>query len=252
MRTDLEAVAVDLASDLIGKASAGLTRATAARTPLDEVAAARRLLSRFQRAMVHIAEQPHAVLRVSADRGAAAPRRLDGAAIKRLLIRGLDPRLLPTTGSARLVGQRLRPSPDVPEHRQMLGTLRAVVSRLAEGERRAEAEIAELQADRLWRERPDDGPGTSLYDRLDRPRIQRLRAIAKESAVLRRQAHSLTDTPLLAGLIPQRGLRPSLVSRHVAPYRLAWRAMCAWYAAGRVQVDSGEQVRRKDTARMYE
>jgi hypothetical protein len=134
----------------------------------------------------------------------------------------------------------------------MLGTLRAVVSTLAEGERRAEAEIAELEADRLWRERPDDTPGTSLYDRLDRPRIQRLRAIAKESAVLRRQAHRLADTPVLAGLTPQRGLRSSLVSRHVAPYRLAWRAMCAWNAAGRVQVDGGEQMRRKDTARMYE
>jgi hypothetical protein len=252
MRNDLEAVAVDLASDLIGKASAGLTRATAARTPLDEVAAARRLLNRFQHAMVRIAEQPHTVLRTSPERLAAAPRRLDGAAIKRLLIRGIDARRRPTTGSARLVGQRLRPSPDVPEHRQMLGTLRAVVSKLADGERRAKAEIAELEADRLWRERPDDRPGTSLYDRLDFPRIQRLRSIARESAVLRRQAYGLADTPLLAGLTPQRGLHPSMVSRHVAPYRLAFRAMCSWNAAGRVQVDGGGQVQRKDTARMYE
>jgi len=134
----------------------------------------------------------------------------------------------------------------------MLGTLQAVVSGLAEGENRALAEIRELEADRFWRERRDDTPGTSLYERLDRPRIQRLRAIGKESAALRRQAQALASTSTLAGLSPQRDLQASLVSRHLAPYRLAWRAMCAWHAAGRMQVDIGEQVRRKDTARMYE
>jgi len=253
MRADLEAVAVELASDLIGKATAGRSHAIAARSPLDEVAAARRLLSRFQRAHARIAEQPHTVLRASRERVATPVRRLDGATIKRLLARGLDPRRRPTDAAARQIGLRLRPSFDVPEHRQMLGTLRAVARRLADGEERAEAEIAELESDRLWRERQDDTPGTSLYDRMDRPRVQRLRAIGKESAALRRQAQELASSPILAELSPQQDLHQSLVSRHLAPYRLAWRAMCAWNAAGRVQVDSGEQIiRRKDTARMYE
>jgi hypothetical protein len=252
MQGDLEAVAVELASDLVGKASAGLQRARLARTPLDEVAAARRFVIRFQRAISRIAEQPHIVLRATRDRLVATPRRLDGPTIKRLVLRGFDPRRRPTKTSARLRDQRPRPSFDVAEHRQMLGTLRAVMQRLSDGERRVASEIAELEADRLWRERPDDTPGTSLYDRLDRPRIQRLRAIAKECAILRRHAQNLADNPILASLSPQAGLKPSQVTRHVAPYRLAWRAMCAWNVIGRVQVDSGEQVRRKDTARMYE
>jgi hypothetical protein len=252
MRADLEAVAVDLADDLIGKATAGRSRAVAARTPLDEVVAARRLLGRFQRAMVRIAEQPHAVLRASQERTAVPVRRLDGNAIKQLLVRGIDPRRRATNAFTRLVEQRMRPNVDVPEHRQMVGVLEHVAHSLTEGENRAAAEISELQADRLWRERQDDVPGTSLYDRLDRPRIQRLQAIGEESTALRRQARNLINGPILAGLPPQRDLIRSLVSRHVTPYRLAWRAMCAWNAAGRVQVDSGEQLRRKDTARMYE
>lgn len=252
MRADLEAVAVDLASDLIGKAAAGRARAVAARTPLDEVVAARRLINRFHRAMDRIAEQPHSVLRPSAERVTTPIRRLDGATIKKLLVRGFDPRRPPTSSSTRQVGHRLRPTLNVPEHRQMLGTLRAVARSLAEGENRAAAEIRELEADRLWRERRDETPGTSLYERLDRPRIQRLRAIRKESATLRRQAQALANTPIFAGLSPQRELHLSLVSRHLAPYRLAWRAMCAWNSAGSAQVDTGEQVRRKDTARMYE
>jgi Domain of unknown function (DUF2357) len=166
MRADLEAVAVDLASDLVGKATAGLARATAGRTPLDEVAAARRLLNRFQQAMVRIAEQPHAVLRASPEPVAAAPRRLDGATIKQLVGRGLDPRRRQVSASARLVRMRPRLSIDVPEHRQMLGTLRAVVRSLTAGSSRAKGEIEELEADRMWRERPDDPPDTSLYDRL--------------------------------------------------------------------------------------
>jgi hypothetical protein len=252
MRADLEAVAVDLASDLIGKAAAGRSRAVAARTPLDEVVAARRLISRFHRAMVRIAEQPHSVLRPSPESVTTPIRRLDGATIKKLLVRGLDPRRSSTSASTRQVGHRVRPSLNVPEHRQMLGTLRAVVRSLSEGENRAAAEIRELEADRLWRGRSDDTPGTSLYERLDRPRIQKLRAIQKESATLRQQAQGLASIPILAGLSPQRELHLSLVSRHLAPYRLAWRAMCVWNAAGRAQVDTGKQLRRKDTARMYE
>jgi len=252
MRADLEAVAVDLASDLVGKASAGLERAVLARSPLDEVNAARRLLNRLQRVLVRIAEQPHAVLRASPEKVAKTPRRLDGPTIKRMLMRGLDPRRHPTMASSRFVSQRLEPSFDVLEHRQILGALRAVASRLGEGARRAEAEIMELEADRSWRQRPDDAPGTSLYDRFDRPRIQRLGTIAKESALLQSQAQKLAECPLLSGITPQRSLRPSLVSRHVPPYWLAWRAITAWNALGRVQVDGGEQVRRKDTARMYE
>jgi hypothetical protein len=130
--------------------------------------------------------------------------------------------------------------------------LEDVAQSLKEGENRAAAEILELEADRLWRERQDDIPGTSLYDRLDLPRIQRLKAIGKESATLRREAQSLVSTPIFAGLSPQRDLHRSAVSRHVASYRLAWRAMRAWNAAGRVRVDSGEQLRQKGTARMHE
>jgi hypothetical protein len=223
-----------------------------ARSPLDEVIAARRLLNRLQRAVVHITEQPHTVLRASHERVAKAPRRLDGSAIKRLLARGVDPRRRPTMSSSRLVSQRLELTFDVPEHRQILGALRLVALRLAEGARRAEAKIMELEADRAWRQRPEDAPGTSLYDRLDRPRIRRLSAIVRESALLQRQAQKLADVPMLLGMTPQRDLRPSLVSRNVQSYRLAWRSIVAWNALGRVQVDSGSQVRRKDTARMYE
>jgi hypothetical protein len=43
----------------------------------------------------------------------------------------------------------------------------------------------------------------------------------------------------------------TLVSRYIVAYRLALRAIRAWNGAGRVQVEGGEQARRKDTARMY-
>lgn len=251
MRGDLEAVAVDLASDLVGKATAGLAHAMAGRTPLDELVAARKLLSRFERAMVRIVEQPHAVLRTSPELVCAPPRRLDGTTIKQLLDRGVNPRRVGST-SARFVRMRPRPSVDVPEHRQMLGTLHAVARALTGGISRAQAEIEELEGDRMWRERPGDAPGTSLYGRFDLPRIQRLRRIIQESKALHRRALSLADNELFAGLLPEQRIRPSLVSRHLAPYRTVWRAICAWSAAGRVQVDSGVQVSRKDTARMYE
>ncbi len=46
-------------------------------------------------------------------------------------------------------------------------------------------------------------------------------------------------------------LRTSLVSRYIVAYRLVLRAIRGWNGAGRVQVEGGEQARRKDTARMY-
>lgn len=252
MRGDLEAVAIDLASDLIGRATAGLARVTGPRTPIDEMVAARRLLRRLDYALQRINEQPHTVLRASAEKSVRKPRRLDGATIRKLLSRGLDPRRRPTSSAARIVEQRPRASVDVPEHREMLAALCAVTKRLRDGERRAAAEIVELETDRSWREKPDDLPGTSLYDRLDRPRIQRLRAIAKETRALRREANRLSNAPVLAGLSPDYRLQRSLVFRYVPSYGLAWRAMCAWSTVGRVQIENGTQARRKDTARMYE
>jgi putative SOS response-associated peptidase YedK len=112
---------------------------------------------------------------------------------------------------------------------------------------RALASASEARG-RQW----DDAPSTSLYERLDRPRIRRLSAITRESVLLRCQAQKLAGLPLLMGVAPQRDIRPSLVSRNVSSYRLAWRSIVAWNALGRVQVESGSQVRRKDTARMYE
>src|SRR5207302_2100066 len=140
------------------------------------------------------------------------PRRVNSKALRRFLMRGVDPRHRATDQSSRIIGRRLRPSADVPEHRQILCALRTVVDRLAEGEMHARREIADLEADRAWRERPSDLPGTSLYERFDRPRIDRLKAIAASSAKLRRKAADLAGVPVLAGLNPQAGIRASLVT----------------------------------------
>ncbi len=117
------------------------------------MAAARRLLNRFQHAMVRIAEQPHTcsshfsrkVGRGSAAGWTAPPS--GGSLIRRSMPRRTASHWVGAVGQA-----AVQPSLDIPEHRQMLGTLRAAVSKLADGERRAKAEIAELEADRLWQE----------------------------------------------------------------------------------------------------
>ena len=252
MQADLTVLSVDLANDLIGKASAGLIRAKASRSALAEHAAARRLILRLERALEQIVEQPHAVLRASEERISSAPRRLDGKSIKRLIGRGLNPRMLPTKGAARIVTLRVKPSFDVQEHRQILGSLHAAISSLSEGKKHAEVEISELRDDRAWRMRSTDLPGSSLYERFDQPRIDRLRHLIVESAVLKRQAINMINLPIFRGIQPLEQLRPTLVSRHIPPYRLAWRSIRSWQAAGEMQVEIGEKVRRKDTSRLYE
>ena len=253
MRADLEAVAVDLVNDLVGKASAGLAKAIKARTALDHLVAARRLLARMDRALSAIEHQPHAVLRTTPDRSATPPRRLDNATLRGWLARGVDPRHRTTDAGARIVGRRPMPSTDVSEHREILGTIRAAARALIEGERRAKNEIAEITADRTWRQRSNDLPGASLYERFDQPRIDRLRQVLTDSAGLRKLAARLQRAPALIGLQGKEGgPTASLIYRHLPPYQLAFRAMLAWQTAGRVQVDVGDQIRRKDTDRMYE
>ncbi len=253
MRADLEVVAADLANDLVGRASAGLGRPSRVRTPLDDLVAARRLVVRMRAAMEAIERQPHSVLRRAAERERATPRRLDGAALQRLLARGVDPRRRATEASGRIPTQRLVPSLDITEHRRIAATLRQATRRLNTGEARARAEVAEIEAERPWRERPGDAPGTTLYDRFDQPRIERLNVLREESAQLRRIAGRLLALPVLAGMQDdQRPLRASYVFRQIPAYRKAWRAMQAWQHGARAQVDVGDEIRRKDTDRMYE
>ncbi len=252
MRADLEAVAVDLANDLVGKAKAGAAKAIRARTPLDDLAAARQLMVRLDRATSEIGQQPYTVLKSTTERAKRPPRRLDAVTLKKLLARGIDPRRCPTSMSGLVAERRPITSTDVREHREIVGTLRAASRTLVDGEWRARIEIGEIEADRPWRERPLDAPGTSLYERLDYPRVQRLRQFLGESTNLRKWAARIINLPVLYGLRPEMKPQATQVSRHCPPYRLAFRAILAWRLAGRVQIDVGNLIRRKDTDRMYE
>ena len=252
MRADLESVAMDLANDLVGKASAGVARAMRVRSPLDDLAAARRLLVCLDRAVEAIGRQPHSELRAETGSTARAPRRLNAATLRQLLQRGVDPRRYPTHQSALVKGRQVVATTDIAEHRAILGTLQAAVRTLRDGERRAHSEIVEINADRRWRERPGDLPGASLFDRFDAPRIRRLQALLAQSAALRGWAETITQAPVLVGLRAEPAMRPSPITRYRPAYGLALRACQEWRADGRVQIDVGEMVRRKDTNRMYE
>ena len=120
------------------------------------------------------------------------------------------------------------------------------------GEKRALTEIEEVLADKPWRERHDDLPGTSLFERFDYPRIQRLRELLRESVRLRKWASRIASAPVFAGLRPDGHLQASSITRFRPPYSLALRAALAWRMEGRVQIDTGALIRVKDTDRMYE
>lgn len=253
MRADLVAVAADLASDLIGRATHGKRAGPGARGTIDELRAAGRAVPRLRAALAAISEQPHAVL---SRRGAGAPvspRPWDARAIAHLARAGRDPRRGGSQGrAARVPDTKPRPNLDVPEHRALAACLEDIARAMSICAGKARAEIASLQADRVWRDVSFEEGRRTLYEAQDAPRIQRLRAAEADADTIAEQARRLRRAPPLGSAGARGGGEATPVFANVPAYAAARRAVLRWRAEGGFAIDEGGDARRKASARMYE
>lgn len=252
MQAALEAAAPGLASDLIGHSSAGLRAVRGARTTLDEVQAAKAAIRQLRRALA-LVDQPLAVLKSAAASGHRPLGRLDGASVKALVRQGVDPRRRIGDKAPRGPARRIEASLDVEEHRQIASALLSARQALAKGIERAQTEAAEITADRPWRDRVFKPGEATLYERLDKPRLEKLEAAVDTGTALRLQARSLLGGAILSGAGRTTApLAPTSAFERLPAYRLAYKAMTEWLMDGQVLVEAGASMRLKPTNRMYE
>jgi hypothetical protein len=177
--------------------------------------------------------------------------RLGARAVARLAAQGIDPRRPGTPRPFSAYRERFAESWHTPDHRMLLGMLRFLEHRVAECADDVRGHIAGIESDRPQRDRPA-GPGPSLYESEDLPRVRRLQEALTRSQRLRERIRLAQHIRPLRGLQPLYYFPSTPVFEHVAPYHRIRYEFRRYLHSSLVLVDDrfGEGV--KSTSRMYE
>ncbi len=176
---------------------------------------------------------------------------LNATTASRLATRGFDPRRRGGARSVTILGEALTPTKDTVEHRVIVWFLRLLAQRVRRCIESAQEQIALIEADRELRDtRLDDGP--TLYEEVDLPKIERLRACISQGRELGTQIRRAERSPLFRDVGPQEGATDTPVFQHVEPYYRFGLLMRRYVAESLVILEAGEGERLKATSRLYE
>lgn len=184
-------------------------------------------------------------------RAVAGPGSLGAVGLRQLLAKGIDPRSPMAVWPIAVSQEVLVESAKTEEHRVILGFLRFLRARVARCAESAKAQIAALEAQRVDRDIAVE-PGPTLYESMDRPRIERLREADEAARRLELAILRAEQVPFLRGIGPKAALPHGPVFGHVAPYRAFAQAMQNYLRSSMLWIDDRPSERIKSTSRMFE
>lgn len=111
--------------------------------------------------------------------------------------------------------------------------------------------IGAIEAEREFRDR-SLGTGPTLYESVDRPRIDRLRAAADKAARLEEDLSRAERLPVVVGLRPVFQLPETPVFDNVRPYHEFQVQMKRYLRSSLLFLDEGFEERIKSTSRLFE
>lgn len=262
MFRDLFSIAAGLVFDLVSKSSAALALAGHRVNPLhaDAGASANQLELRrleiawreLSQALAEIERTPvYALHRSRRPVNCWGGERLQESDYRSLATQAIDPRVRGHRRPFRLSVAVPEESFATLEHARIAGLMRLLADRA-----RACAAGAFLQRNRLLSDRGVRdlamGEGPSLFQSVDRPRLERLDEAERRAHALERAIQSVLQRPFLRASVPALGSLRSPVFDNVRPYR-RFRAAAERFVRGAlVLVDDGDAEQMKSTARMYE
>jgi hypothetical protein len=177
--------------------------------------------------------------------------RLGARAVARLAAQGIDPRRAGTPRPFSAYRERFAESTHTPDHQMLLGMLRFLEHRVVECAGDVRGHIAGIEGDRPQRER-GAGPGPSLYESEDLPRLRRLQEALVRSDRLRERIRLAQHIRPLRGLQPLYHFPATPVFEHVAPYHRIRYEFRRYLHSSLVLVDDQFGEGLKSTGRMYE
>ena len=144
--------------------------------------------------------------------------RIGSRAIRDLVGQGIDPRSRASASTVRVPVEDLAITTDTRENRIVRSMVGSLLSRCRDSVNSVNEHIESIEADRVWRDRAM-GDGPTLYDAVDRPRLDRLRAAVRQGRRLHRAVGAGLRTPFLADLKPLDAAPAGPTFEHVRPYR---------------------------------
>ncbi len=200
MASDLEALSRGLLVDLYGKSNQTSDIRLAAegavyRLPAEELAAIERLLESLTPTLIDIGRRPASricsELRLEPYWGT---ERLSATSLADLSRRGVS--LVHGQRPARIRRESRRETFDVPEHRVIRAVLEHIAGRARHCQEIARNHAKAIESERGFRDL-QLGPGPSLYEVVDLPRLRRLGESGARARRAESLARSLTDLPYL-------------------------------------------------------
>jgi hypothetical protein len=255
MYESLRAVSAGLVFDLLSKSRVSVGLKTednlSVRPASSELMMLSQLWSRLSLAIAEIASQPSGVLqRTKAVQAHLRSTRISRRDLNSLVKRGIDLRSPRSLGSVRVVRHVIEESIDTSEHRTILAILQLLYARVEDCERRANAQVAYMVSERPLRD--FEIQGHNPFMETDIPKIERLRAIITEAALLREQIRSAMSLSLFKGLQPELAALVSPVFNHVPSYRRLRDEAIRYFRSTVALLDTGIEERSKATQRIYE
>lgn len=257
MEDDIRRVASGLIFTLVSKMLRGVRyagglRAISHRSSHLELRALRNLWRNIEGLLQHINATPELRLeRRVRHMSFTGTELLNSVAIAHLAARGFDPRRRNLGHSMMIPSTALAETADTFEHRLILGFLRLLLVRVAECISAAQIQISRIEQERHLRD-VAVGPGPTLFEAIDLPKIDRLRDAAGEGQILTSQLRQAMDLPVFQNLVPQLGEPQTPIFRHVEAYHRVGEAMQRYLTSSLVILEQGSDERLKETSRLYE
>lgn len=257
MEDDVRRVAAGLIFDLVSKMLRGVRyadglRAISHRSSHLELRALRYLWRDIEGLLRRIDADPELrIERCVGYRTFSGTETLDTVGIARLAARGYDPRRQNAGHAVMIPSPLLTKTSNTFEHRLILGFLRLLVIRVSECIDAAAEQVTRIENDRPLRD-VSIGPGPTLYDAVDLPRVTRLRNAIEEGRELAARLRQAMVLPVFRGVIPQLGEPQTPIFRHVEAYHCLAQAMHRYLSSSLVVLEQGADERLKETSRLYE
>jgi len=257
MEEDIRRIASGLIFDLVSKMLRGVRyadglRRVSSRSSQLELRALQDLWSEIEGLIRAIDASPELrIERRTGERCFTGVELLDSAGVGRLAARGYDPRIR-RSGHSMMIPSTIRTqTSDTPEHRLLLGFVELLLIRVGECISAARTQTARIENDRALRD-VVVGPGPTLYQAVDLPRLERLRQAIESGRALAARLRQAIALPVFRGVRPRLGEPNGPVFRHVESYFHIAQAMRRYLASSLVVLEQGEDERLKETSRLYE
>lgn len=260
MADDLRGLAAGLVFDLVSKSVVHLGPGSAASEPPSRVASGssqlelRRLEDVWRQlapALAEVERDPATRLeRVVQPRYCWGGERLTPRALRTLTAAGVDPRR--TARPFRAAALVTQESTNTVEHERIVAVLHVLRGRAQACAGGAAGQRRRLEEDRGIRDLAVHGE-PSLWETVDRPRVERLVEAERRATALADAAGTVTDRPYLRDVTPAPGPLRTPVFDHVPAYRHVRTAAERLFRGSlTVADDAGEAEQVKSTSRMYE